>query len=108
MTTLTEINFDVDEYLSNGGRLRDLSLPSGAELKTIERLAKSGTFTAEIRDRIGRIGSFLERIAQLGEERVMTGERVTEETLQSIWRTTEPACSGRPVRNRFRRPDEAW
>jgi len=54
-----------------------------------ERLAKSGTFTAEIRDRIARIGRFLERIAQLGEERVMTGERVTEETLQSIWRATE-------------------
>ena len=89
MTTLTEINFDVDEYLSSGGRLRDLALPSGAELKTIERLAKSGTFTAEIRNRIARIGSFLEHIAQLAEERVMTGERATEETLQSIWRATE-------------------
>ena len=39
--TFTEINFDVDEYLSKGGRLRDLALPSGTELKTIERLAKS-------------------------------------------------------------------
>jgi hypothetical protein len=89
MTTITQIDFDVDEYLSNDGRLRDLALPSGAELKTIEHLAKSGTFTAEIRDRIARIGRFLERIAQLGEERVMTGERVTEETLQSIWRAAE-------------------
>jgi hypothetical protein len=89
MTTISEINFDVDEYLSNGGLLRELALPSGAELKTIERLAKSGTFTAGIRDRIARIGSFLERIARLGEERVMTGERVTEEALQSIWRATE-------------------
>ena len=88
MTTISEIKFGVDEYLSNGGLLRDLALPSGPELKTIARLAKSGIFTAEIRDRIARIGGFLEQIAQLGEERVMTGERVTEETLQSIWRAT--------------------
>lgn len=89
MITISEINFDVDEYLSNGGLLRDLALPSGAELKRIEHLAKSGTLTAEIRDRIARIGRFLERIAKLREERVITGERVTEETLQSIWQATE-------------------
>jgi hypothetical protein len=88
MTTISEIHFDVDEYLSKGGLLRDLALPSGTELKTIERLAKSGTFTAEIRDRIARIGRFFEGIAKLGEERRMTGERVTEETLQSIWGAT--------------------
>jgi hypothetical protein len=87
--TFTEINFDVDEYLSKGGRLRDLALPSGTELKTIERLAKSGAFTVEILNRIARIGRFLEHVVQLGEERANVGEIVTEETLQSIWCDTK-------------------
>ena len=87
--TFTEINFEVDEYLTKGGRLRDLALPSGAELKTIERLAKSGAFTVEILNRIARIGRFFEHVAQLGEERANIGEMVTEETLQSIWRDTK-------------------
>ena len=43
MITIIEINFDVDKYLSNGGLLRDLALPSGAELKRIERLAASSS-----------------------------------------------------------------
>jgi hypothetical protein len=89
--TFTEINFDVDEYLSKGGRLLDLALPSGAELKTIERLAKSGAFTVEILNHITQIGRFLEHVAQLSEERANIGERVTEEKLQSIWRACSPA-----------------
>jgi hypothetical protein len=89
MITISGINFDVDEYLSNGGLLRDLALPSGAELKRIERLAKSGALTAEVRDHIARIAIFLERIAKLREERIVTGERVTEEALQRIWQAIE-------------------
>jgi hypothetical protein len=92
---MTEINFDVDDYLSKGGRLRDLALPSGAEMKMIERLAKSRTFKVEILNRIGRIGIFLELVAQLGEERANIGEIATEETLQGIWRTTKYVDQGR-------------
>jgi len=88
MIAISEINFDVDAYLSNGGLLRDLALPSGAELKKIEHLAKSGALTAEIRVHLARIARFLERAAKLREERIITRERVTEEALQSIWHAT--------------------
>jgi hypothetical protein len=91
--TMMAINFDIDGYLLNGGRILDLIMdpPTAAERAQLEADAMSGKMTDEVRDRIRRIGRYLERLGQFRKPEEVVEEELTEKQLRDIWRATERA-----------------
>ena len=88
MKSLFDIDFDIDAYLADGGRLLDLAFPSPREKQLVEGWLNSQG--PEARGRVGRVGEFLTRIGSTRrpDSAASVGAHLTEEELRAIWQQT--------------------
>jgi hypothetical protein len=88
-TSLTEILFDVDAYLADGGKLSDLEVPTDEESQARVKAFASASASDETLHRMVRVGRFLERLGDVSpSDDAVIGSVLSEERLQSLWRET--------------------
>lgn len=84
--SVLDIDFDIDEYLANGGSLMDLRMLSGPEKMRLA--ARAGTESPEFRARVIRYGEFLSLVGAHGASEDQVGSTVTESHLRNLWKQT--------------------
>jgi hypothetical protein len=96
MKSLWQIEFDVDAYLSSGGRLLDiLVVPSDDEKDRIAERFNSleGAKRQTVQRRIERVGRWFGMIGMSGDADDKLREVLTEERARQLWKATAVSWS---------------
>ena len=84
------IDFDVETYLANGGKLLNVGMGTPEEIACLEAMASSDELSDEMRNRIDRVGRFLQLLGSIVGSEQKVGDWTEEEVLR-IWRKTRPS-----------------
>jgi hypothetical protein len=87
--TLDEFaRFDFDKYLAAGGKLRDLKIYSGRQLRGMLYQLPPDTIPEGLVERIGHMSRFLARCAERGVLDLKMSDSFTESQLRKMWKQT--------------------
>jgi hypothetical protein len=91
-TNLTEISFDIDGYVADGGKLSDLEVPTDEKSQSQVKAFARASASEETLHRMVRVGRFMERLGEVSpSEDAVIGSVLSEERLQRLWRETSPS-----------------